>query len=181
MTEQTQQKTAQVQIQNQKLEVPFDLIALSPELIQAKGEEEAKKVRDSNLKRWLSQLSPAATNATLAWSEEDQPDGSKKTIIKVTPQLGTKGAGSIDRLHETLCALPQQVHPITSLAFELQLIQLNGGFTGPQAPHLLFSYETRINEALDQDQGSTHVRSFHVAERLREARPIPSPRVPLGF
>lgn len=178
----TELQTAQVQLQNQKFDVPFDLIALNPEIIQAKGEDEAKKVRESNLKRWLSQLSPAATNATLAWSEEDQTDGSKKTIIKVTPQLGTKGVGGhADRLHDLLCDLPQEVHPITALTFELKMVQLSGGFTGPQAPQRLFSYQQRINDALDQDQGRTHLQNYHVTTRLRDARPIPSPRVPLGF
>ena len=52
-----------------------------------KGEEEAKKQRDSNLKRWLSQVSPAATNATLTWTEESKPDGSKETVIRSASEM----------------------------------------------------------------------------------------------
>src|SRR5579859_5582433 len=103
---------AKVKLQNQEFEIPEELIALDPKVVAEKGEEEAKKQRDSNLKRWLSQVSPAATNATLNWTEESKSDGSKETVIRVMPQLGTKGGVVIDALTRNLCAIPQRIHPV---------------------------------------------------------------------
>src|SRR2546430_17526829 len=94
-----------VQLQDQEFESGEkgeELIALDERVVSEKGEEEAKRQRDARLKRWLSTMSPAATNATLNWSERTKPDGSKETVVRVTPQLGTKGGYVIDTLIASL-------------------------------------------------------------------------------
>ncbi len=167
---------AKVRLQNQEFEIPEELIALDEGIKASKGEEEAKKQRDSNLKRWLSQVSPAATNATLNWSEENKPDGTKETVIRVTPQLGTKGGGVLDSLIENLCAIPQSLDPILALTFELKLLQLNGQLNLPR----LLAYQQRINKALE-NVGSDGYMISTIFRRLQDARSVPSPWAPLGF
>jgi len=171
---------AKVKLQNQEFEIPEELIALDPKVVAEKGEEEAKKQRDSNLKRWLSQVSPAATNATLNWTEESKSDGSKETVIRVMPQLGTKGGVVIDALTRNLCAIPQRIHPVIALTFELKLLQLCGRFTGKEALPLLLSYQSRINEALEHE-GSDERIIGEIARKLQDAKAAPSPWAPLGF
>jgi hypothetical protein len=165
-----------VRIQNQSFEIPEDLIALDEGVVTSKGEEEAKKLRDSNLKRWLSQVSPAATNATLNWSEENKPDGTKQTVIRVTPQLGTKGGIVIDSLTEKLCAIPQSLDPILALTFELKWLQHNEQLDLPR----LLAYQQRINEALENVGSDGHIIST-ILRRLQDAKPVPSAFAPLGF
>lgn len=167
-----------VRLQNQEFPIDDALIALDPKIVAEQGEEEAKKQRDSNLKRWLSTVSPAATNATLSWTEESKPDGTKETIVRVTPQLGTKGGS--EALIQRLEAIPQRVHPVMALAFELRILERSGQFTGKEALSRLLSYQERIEQALDyRDHDQLTVSS--IARELRHARPIPSPWVPFGF
>ncbi len=165
-----------VRLQNQEFEIPQDLIALEPTIVAEKGEEEAKRQRDSNLKRWLSQVSPAATNATLNWTEESKPDGSKETVIRVTPQLGTKGGYVSAALIENLRVIPQSVLPMIALTFELKMLQL----TGRLDLGLLLAYQQRINEALEHQGGDERIVS-DIARRLRDAKPAPGPWAPIGF
>lgn len=172
--------TAKVKLQNQEFDIPEELIALDPKIVGEKGEEEAKKQRDINLKRWLSQVSPAATNATLNWTEESKSDGSKETVIRVTPQLGTKGGVVIDALIENLCAIPQRIHPVIALTFELKLLQLGGQFTGEEALPRLLAYQARINDALEHE-GSDERLIGDIARKLQDAQAAPSPWAPLGF
>ena len=175
--------SAKVKLQNQEFDIPDDLIALDPAIAAEKGEEEAKKQRDNRLKRWLSTVSPAATNATLAWSEEEdktKTDGSKVTVIRVTPQLGTKGGGVTETLMANLSAIPQSVHSVIALTVELKMLQLDGRLTGLQALPLLLSYQQRIADALEHE-GTDERIIGEVARRMRDARTIPSPWVPVGF
>ncbi|GHP00680.1 hypothetical protein KSF_107270 [Reticulibacter mediterranei] len=167
---------ARVRLQNQEFEIPSELITLDAQIVTEKGEEEAKKQRDSNLKRWLSQVSPAATNATLTWSEDDKPDGSKETIIRVTPQLGTKGGVVFDALVERLCALPQRLPEIIALAWELQMLLL----TKQLNQERLVGYQRRIIDTLEHEDKSNYIIG-DIARRLREAKAVPSPFAPLGF
>lgn len=164
---------AKIRLQNQEFEIPEELIALNEGLKAEKGEEEAKKQRDANLKRWLSQVSPAATNATLTWSEENKPDGSKETIIRVTPQLGTKGSTVIEA---RLCAIPQSIHPVIGLTFELKLLQLNGQLDLPR----LLAYQERIIDALEHVDSDERTVST-IVRRLQNAKAAPAAFVPLGF
>jgi hypothetical protein len=171
---------AKVRLQNQEFEIPQELIALDPGIVAEKGEEEAKKQRDSNLKRWLSQVSPAATNATLQWSEESKPDGSKETVIKVTPQLGTKGGYMLDALIANLSTIPSSIPPIIALTFELKMLQLSGQLIGKDALPRLLAYQARITEALEQ--GNSDGRTVgNIARKLRDAQAAPSPWTPIGF
>lgn len=169
-----------VRLQNQEFPIDDALIALDPKIVAEQGEEEAKKQRDSNLKRWLSTVSPAATNATLSWTEESKPDGTKETIIRVTPQLGTKGGRVSEALIERLGALPQRVHPVIALAFELRVLEMSGQFTGREALTRLLSYQERIELALDS-RNNDQLTVSGIAQELRHARPIPSPWIPPGF
>lgn len=169
---------AKVQLQNQTFSIPEELIALDQTTLTEKGEAEAKRLRESNLKRWLSQVSPAATNATLEWSEESTADGSKETVIKVKPQLGTKGgAVSVsDALIERLSDLPQYVNPLHVLTFELKVLEAQGRLDVP----LLQSYEARIRDVLEHTSSSSYLNNG-IVYRLTEARAVASPWVPLGF
>ncbi|GCE32011.1 hypothetical protein KDA_74950 [Dictyobacter alpinus] len=171
---------AKVKLQNQEFEIPQELTALDERVVAEKGEEEAKKQRDINLKRWLSQVSPAATNATLNWSEESKLDGSKETVIRVTPQLGTKGGREIDALIGDLCAIPQRIHPVMELTFELKLLQISGQFIGREALPRLLSYQSRINHALEYENSDERIVS-EICRKLQDAQAAPSPWVPLGF
>jgi hypothetical protein len=164
---------AKVRLQNQEFEIPDDLIVLNEDLKAEKGEAEAKKQRDANLKRWLSQVSPAATNATLNWSEENKSDGTKETVIRVTPQLGTKGSAIIEA---RLCAIPQSIHPVIGLTFELKVLQLNGQL---DLPHLL-AYQQRIIDALENKGHDENIISA-IVRRLQDAKAAPAAFAPLGF
>lgn len=170
---------AKVKLQNQEFEIPDALIELNPTILAEKGEEEAKKERDVRLKRWLSTVSPAATNATLAWSEEGKDD-EKVTVVRVTPQLGTKGGGMIETLMEKLGAIPQTIHPVIALTIELKMLQLNGQLAGLQALPRLLSYQQRIINALEHEGHDERIIG-EVARRLRDAPSTPSPWVPVGF
>lgn len=172
-----------VQLQSQEFtldEKGEELIALDESVIAEKGEEEAKKQRDARLKRWLSQMSPAATNATLNWSERTRSDGSKETVVRVTPQLGTKGGYIIDALTQALDDAPQHLHPTISLAWEVKMLQISGHFTGKEALPRLLAYQTRIDRALEYGGGEERVIAA-IDRRLQEAKPAASPWAPLGF
>ena len=171
---------ARVKLQNQEFDLPEELIVLDKRIVNEKGEEEAKKQRDIHLKRWLSLVSPAATNATLNWSLETKPDGSKETIVRVTPQLGTKGGYVTDSLLASLNAIPQRIHPVIALTFELKMLQISGHFSGQQALPRLLAYQERIQRALEQESSEEREIGM-IAQRLRDAKPAPSPWVPLGF
>ena len=64
-------------------------------------------------------------------------------MVRVTPQLGTKGGYLIDLLTQALDAAPQQLHPTISLAWELKMLQISGHFTGKEALSRLLAYQTR--------------------------------------
>ncbi len=156
---------AKVKLQGQEFPIPDDLIALPDD------SEEAKRQRDNRLKRWLSQVSPAATNATLQWKEENG-----ETIIQVTPQLGTKGGIVVDPVMEALIATPQVVHPVFSLAVELKMRLAARQLDLPS----LLRYQSRIDEALSD--GHDEERKVEaIYRRLSEVKATASPWVPLGF
>ena len=154
-----------VKMQNQTFPIPDDLIALPNE------SDEAKQQRDSNLKRWLAQISPAATNATLQWGEENG-----QTVVRVTPKLGTKGSFVVDPLIGLLQDAPQSIPTTWSLVTDLKLLLASGKLT----PGLLFSYQERITQALvEASQEERQVSEFY--RRLKEAKAVPSPITPMGF
>lgn len=167
----------EVRLQNQTFPVPDELVVLNPKLVAEKGEEAARRERDIALKRWLSQVSPAATNANLSWSERDGPDGSKVTVVTVTPQLGTKGgSGPLSGAVASLVAAPQTIPALYLLAWELKLLQLEGRLDFPR----LLAYQPRIQEVLSGSDGDGRAVS-DFAHRLRVAPGRPCPVVPLGF
>jgi len=170
---------AKVKMQNQEFEIPDALCALHPTVVAEKGEAEAKRQRDAALKRYLSQVSPAATNATLTWSEEG-PEGAKQTVVRVAPQLGTKGGVISRAVVDSLARAPQEVPPVLDLAFQLKLLQLNGAFSTREGVERFLGYQQAIQEALSSS--TPFERGIRlIAERLQKAPALPSPWVPVGF
>ena len=154
-----------VRMQNQTFPFPSELAALVDE------SEAARRERDSMLKRWLSQVSPAATNARLEWSEENGD-----TVVKVSPQLGTKGGLVVDPLSDALRDAPPYVPGSFSLVATLKMRLASGELTLSS----LLAAQERVATVLEEGYIEERLVG-HCFRHLKEAKALPSPLAPTGF
>ncbi len=174
--------TAKVKTNNQEFPIPDEWVAL------ANDSQEAKNQRDTRLRRALAGYIPAITNAQLSYSTEGD-----ETIVRVTPQLGTKGveepeAGQslpsffflsglrcdLAPVHEALRKAPPYLPPALGLAWQLKWEMLNGRLTFQR----LLDVQPRIQQVLEESAGEGRVE--HIHERLKGLPPLKCPAVPIG-
>lgn len=174
---------AKVKTTNQEFPIPAAWVALEDD------SQEAKIQRDTRLRRLLSGYIPAITTAQLTYSQEGD-----ETIVRVTPQLGTKGTEahatdqgvsplfftsglrcSLGNVHQALRDAPAYLPPVLKLAWELKWAMLTGKLTFER----LMTYQPEIREVLEERSESGLVERIH--QRLKDLRPMPSPAAPIGF
>ena len=173
---------AKVKTNNQEFPIPDEWVAL------ADDSQEAKNQRDTRVRRLLSSYIPAITNAQLSFTTEGD-----ETIVRVTPQLGTKGVEELWAhlpvpsffyltglhcdlvpVHEALRAGPPYMPPVLKLAWELKWAMITGNLTFKR----LLDYQPQIQRVLEQHDGGL-VEQIH--ERLKGLPPLSSPAAPIGF
>ncbi len=174
---------AKIKTTNQEFPIPAAWVALEDD------SQEAKIQRDTRLRRLLSGYIPAITNAQLTYAQEGE-----ETIVRVTPQLGTKGREahatdqgvsplfftsglrcSLGNVHQALRDAPAYLPPVLKLAWKLKWAMLTGKLTFER----LMAYQPEIREALEERSESGLVERIH--QRLKDLRPTPSPAAPIGF
>lgn len=168
---------AKVQTTNQTFPIPEDWVAL------ADDSQEAKLQRDTRVRRLLSSYLPAITNAQLSYSTEGE-----ETIVRVTPQLGTKGREEVPApfscgglhcdlagVHVVLRDAPAYRPPALLLAWELKWTMLTGQLTFER----LLAFQPRIQAVLQDAAERGLVEHLH--ERLRDLPALPCPLAPPGF
>jgi hypothetical protein len=175
--------TAKVKTNNQEFPIPDDWVAL------ADDSQEAKNQRDTRLRRLLASYVPAVTNAQLSYTTEGD-----ETIVRVTPQLGTKGVEELSAaqplpsffflsglhcdlapVHEALRDAPPHMPPVLKLAWELKWAMITGRLTFQR----LLDYQPQIQQVLQRHGEESLVE--HIHERLKGLPSLKSPAVPIGF
>jgi hypothetical protein len=149
--------------------------AIAPELLQLDtGDPGAAARRDTTVRRELAKFNPATADATLEWSTSEGGE----TLIKVSRQAKTKGAGSGSPVLAALLAAPQEIPLALTLALTLKHLEITGQLR--RHPDILLAYSSRIEAALQTTEGDAQYGQ-RVFRHLLNAQPIASPWPVLGF
>jgi hypothetical protein len=154
--------------------------AIAPELLQLDtGDPGAAARRDTTVRRELAKFNPATADATLEWSTLEGGE----TLIKVSRQAKTKGAGSgaagsVSPVLEALLAAPQEIPLALTLSLTLKHLEITGLLR--RHPDILLAYSSRIEAALQTTESDSQYGQ-RVFRHLLDAQPIASPWPVLGF
>lgn len=123
---------------------------------------------------FLAQSYPELENGT--WHSRDLPDGAQEiTFVKVTGEKGSDLSPALIAARLAAGTGPTRIKAIEVLR-EIEKTEQAGNLS----PAYLFEAEPRLEQALNQAEQVAQA-SQRITARCLSLKPVPLPRVPLGF